>query len=213
MRSRLPAEGAILVRHDEVRFDAMKAIIVGTAGTPYANGIFLFDIYFPSEYPSCPLQIFNCTTGGGTVEMNSNLYSDGKVCLSLLGTSGSDGDKEARWNSETSSLVQVLLSIQAFILVPQPLANYPGVEKGTDAFQRRSDAFDQDLWLATVRHAMLAPLRHPPLGFEEAVRTHFGLRRGVLRRQCLEWVRDANDAVQPRLASAVQELFALLDAL
>ena len=62
----------------------------------------------------------NCTTGGGTVELNSNLYSDGKVCLSLLGTSPSAGAEEARWNPETSSLVQVLISIQAIILIRQP---------------------------------------------------------------------------------------------
>ena len=68
MADRLPlhADGCIAVRHDEVRMDAMKAIVVGAAGTPYANGLFLFDIYFPSEYPNCPLQVHNCTTGGGT---------------------------------------------------------------------------------------------------------------------------------------------------
>lgn len=41
---------------------------------------------------------------------NVNLYSDGKVCLSLLGSatgaSASGGDK---WNPETSSLWQVIV--------------------------------------------------------------------------------------------------------
>jgi len=211
----LHADGCIAVRHDEVRMDAMKAIVVGATGTPYANGLFLFDVYFPSEYPNCPLQVHNCTTGGGTVELNSNLYSDGKVCLSLLGTSPSAGAEEARWNPETSSLVQVLISIQAIILIPQPLSNHPGLEdlKGTPEFERRSAAFNEALWLATVRYAMLAPLRAPPAGFEGFVATHFRLKRDTLRRQCLQWLREASADLQPRLASAVHDLFAALDEL
>ena len=55
----------------------------------------------------------------------------------------------------------MLISIQAIILVPQPLSNHPGLEvlKGTPEFERRSAAFNEKLWLYTVRYAMLAPLR------------------------------------------------------
>ena len=35
----------------------------GPAGTPYSGGCFMFDIYFPSEYPSCPPQVLITTTG------------------------------------------------------------------------------------------------------------------------------------------------------
>ena len=57
----------------------------------WALGVFVFDIFCPAEYPSiAPLVHFE-TTGGGTVKFNPNLYADGKVCLSLLGTfSGSN---------------------------------------------------------------------------------------------------------------------------
>ena len=47
--------------------------------------------------------------------------SDGKVCLSLLGTW--DGDRGESWNSQTSTLLQVLVSIQSLILVPEPFFN------------------------------------------------------------------------------------------
>lgn len=47
--------------------------------------------------------------------------ADGKVCLSLLGTW--DGDKGESWNSQTSTLLQVLVSIQSLILVPEPFFN------------------------------------------------------------------------------------------
>ena len=89
----LHADGCIAVRHDEVRMDAMKAIVVGATGTPvrscvgsnlgplhahvrsrrpactcsrvpqYANGLFLFDVYFPYEYtqPTARPQPTACT--------------------------------------------------------------------------------------------------------------------------------------------------------
>ena len=98
---------------------------------------------------------------------------------------------------------------------PRLPRSHPGLEdlKGTPEFERRSAAFNENLWLATVRHAMLAPLRSPPTGFEEFVATHFRCKRDVLRRQCLQWLRDASADLQPRLASAVKDLFAALDEL
>ena len=45
------------------------------------------------------------TTGNGSVRFNPNLYQDGKVCLSLLGTwEGAQGEQ---WNHETSTILQV----------------------------------------------------------------------------------------------------------
>ena len=32
---------------DETRNDVMKACIIGADETPYANGVFIFDIFFP----------------------------------------------------------------------------------------------------------------------------------------------------------------------
>jgi ubiquitin-protein ligase len=34
--------------------DLLRAVIVGPAGTPYHDGLFFFDVYFPSQYPSKP---------------------------------------------------------------------------------------------------------------------------------------------------------------
>jgi len=49
---------------------------------------------------------------------NPNLYAEGKVCLSLLGTWSGPG-----WEPGVSTLSQVLIAIQAQILVEQPYAN------------------------------------------------------------------------------------------
>lgn len=34
--------------------DLMRAVIIGAAGTPYHDGLFFFDIMFPSTYPQSP---------------------------------------------------------------------------------------------------------------------------------------------------------------
>ena len=64
----------------------MKVMIMGAAGTPYAHGAFVFDLFFPNNYPQSPPKCLLTTTGGGTVRFNPNLYNTGNVCLSLLGT-------------------------------------------------------------------------------------------------------------------------------
>ena len=64
----------------------MKILITGPSNTPYDSGCFVFDIYFPANYPKVPPKVNLDTTGAGTVRFNPNLYNCGKVCLSLLGT-------------------------------------------------------------------------------------------------------------------------------
>ncbi|KAI0059434.1 hypothetical protein BV25DRAFT_1808905 [Artomyces pyxidatus] len=76
----------VWVRVDEVRNDAIKIMIAGPDATPYEGGLFEFDCFMPLEYPNTPPLVHLRTTGGGTVRFNPNLYSNGKVCLSLLGT-------------------------------------------------------------------------------------------------------------------------------
>ncbi len=53
------------------------------------------------------------------MRFNPNLYADGKVCLSLLGTWHSAGAATEKWDPSTSSLFQLLLSVQGMILVPE----------------------------------------------------------------------------------------------
>lgn len=118
------------VRYDSDMPQYIQAAITGPQGTPYESGIFLFDVYCPDAYPQIPPKVTFLTTARGKVRFSPNLYTDGKVCLSLLGTF--DGP---RWDP-ASSLYQVLMSIQGMILgVAHPLFNEPGLggfENGSD---------------------------------------------------------------------------------
>lgn len=181
----LDLASAIFVRSDDSKITLLKALIIGPEGTPYASGCFLFDIFLPSNYPKSPPKVTLRTTGRGTVRFNPNLYSNGKVCLSLLGTwNGLQGEQ---WN-ETSTLLQVLVSIQSLIMVAEPYFNEPGYDSfmGTPDGRSASESYNHTVKLQTVRLGMIEMLKFPPADFEEVVKTHFRIKR----RRILQDIED-----------------------
>jgi ubiquitin-protein ligase len=80
------ATNSIFLRYDKDKMNFMRALIFGASETPYAHGAFIFDIFFGENFPKEPPQVKLVTTGNALVRFNPNLYSCGKVCLSLLGT-------------------------------------------------------------------------------------------------------------------------------
>jgi hypothetical protein len=98
----------------------------------------LFDIYCHSNYPNNSPYVNLQTTGYGAVRFNPNLYNCGKVCLSLLGT-WSGGQNET-WDPKSSTLLQVLVSIQSLIFVPEPYFNEPGESVGLDFLVNATNA-------------------------------------------------------------------------
>ncbi|GAB5360256.1 hypothetical protein AAMO2058_000612100 [Amorphochlora amoebiformis] len=138
----------IFLRVDNTRMDVMRACIVAPGDAPYENGVFFFDLFVPDQYPSVPPLCKIITTNHGTVRFNPNLYSNGKVCLSLLGTWSGPG-----WDPAYSNILQVLLSIQSMILgAPEPVVNEPswGSYRNTE----RSFAYNADLHCNTIAFAM-----------------------------------------------------------
>ncbi|KAJ3939810.1 uncharacterized protein N0V96_009795 [Colletotrichum fioriniae] len=120
LRTTLP--DGIFVRHDGTRLDAMKVLIVGPEGTPYENGLFEFDLFCPLDYPARPPKMVFRTTYSRR-KFNPNLYSNGQVCFSLLGTW--TGSATENWDPKKSTLLQLLVSIQAMIFSPDPVWNEP----------------------------------------------------------------------------------------
>ncbi|KAB5550800.1 hypothetical protein GE09DRAFT_1123717 [Coniochaeta sp. 2T2.1] len=120
LRTSLP-EG-IWVRHGSSRLDIMKVLMVGPKCTPYEHGLFEFDLFCPAQFPLIPPWMFFRTTGGGKIRFNPNLYNDGKVCLSLLGTWSGEN-----WKAAYSTLLQVLVSIHGTYLpsLPPPPSDRP----------------------------------------------------------------------------------------
>ncbi|KAJ6835766.1 putative ubiquitin-conjugating enzyme E2 38 [Iris pallida] len=159
----------IFVRVYEDRMDLLRAVIVGPAGTPYHDGLFFFDAYFPPNYPHVP-PLVHYRSGG--LRLNPNLYACGKVCLSLLGTwSGSGCEK---WDKSKSTMLQVLVSIQALVLNAKPYFNEPGFahSAGHPHGEKLSLAYNENTFLLSCK-TMLYSLRQPPKHFEDFAAGHF----------------------------------------
>eukprot|EP00898_Chlorokybus_atmophyticus_P001859 jgi/Chlat1/2674/Chrsp18S02980 len=193
---------SVFLRVDERRQDVLKAAIVGPEGTPYANGVFVFDIFLPPQYPDVPPKVQLLTTGGGFVRFNPNLYASGKVCLSLLGTWSGPG-----WRPGQSTLLQVLVSIQSLIFVEQPYFNEPGWEPqlGTPAGAAASERYNSEQRVNTLAVAILPALNNPPTHFCDVLAKHFKHKRAAIEAQCNAWCK-ALQQQRPDLPATVASI-------
>lgn len=184
-------ESSIWVRVSKTRFNIFSFLISGPKDTPYENGLFEFHGYFPSDFPNGVPQVVIHTTDNGKVRFNPNLYANGKVCLSLLGTW--QGLASEKWNPKTSTFLQVMISIQSLILIEQPYFNEPGWEKemGTPKGIISSDNYNKSIHPNTIMLGMINMIKNPPPGFEEVVLTHFSMKKEEIIVTTLDWEETA----------------------
>eukprot|EP00004_Rigifila_ramosa_P020217 TRINITY_DN5235_c0_g1_i1.p1 TRINITY_DN5235_c0_g1~~TRINITY_DN5235_c0_g1_i1.p1 ORF type:complete len:912 (-),score=190.68 TRINITY_DN5235_c0_g1_i1:12-2747(-) len=169
LRSTLTTKGISVIAFEN-RMDLFRAVMLGPANTPYMDGLFVFDIYLPPTYPNdAPLVHYFSFE---KEKLNPNLYTDGTVCLSLLGTWA--GNSVESWNPGKSNIVQVVLSIQALVLNTFPYFNEAGYEKqrGSEEGERNALFYNESAYLLMLR-AMSALLMSPPAHVNECVRSHF----------------------------------------
>ncbi|KAJ3573658.1 hypothetical protein NP233_g2277 [Leucocoprinus birnbaumii] len=170
----------IVVRAFEDRSDLLRCLIIGPENTPYEDAPFVIDWRLESNFPNAPpvAHFLSWTNGNGRV--NPNLYEEGKVCLSLLGTW--QGDRNETWSPARSSLLQAFVSIQGLILVKEPWYCEPGYEKlrGTEEGATNSRLYSEKAYVLSrgfVRRALEIPLG----GFEEEIKS-FYFTHGRLRK-------------------------------
>jgi len=209
----LPQDGSIAIRGYEDRSDLCRAVVFGPPGTPYEGIPFFFDIFLPADYPKVPPKMLYWA-GTSQDRLNPNLYENGKVCLSLLGTWNGPG-----WDPKTSSILQLLLSVQALVLVEEPYYNEPGFEKlkGTAEGTRASKLYSENSFILSVQN-FLAHWAQPPSGFKAVLRTYYKGERnegqGLLKRcrglvVAAEDVRSAGFArlLEKRIIPKLEALF------
>ncbi|CAN6343015.1 unnamed protein product [Urochloa humidicola] len=176
----------IYVRAFEDRMDLLRAVIVGASGTPYHDGLFFFDLQLPLLYPAMPPLVKYHSFG---LRVNPNLYPSGTVCLSLINTFGGEGTE--LWSPKSSSLLQVVVSIQGLVLTAQPYYNEAGYEEqvGTPEGLRNKLPYSENTYLVNL-HTMLHLIRRPPVGFQAFVKDHF--RRGGqhILKACEAYLQD-----------------------
>lgn len=125
LRSSLPP--GIFVRTWDSRLDLLRVLMIGPADTPYEYAPFVVDFHLGSSYPQAPPEAYFHSWTNGNGPVNPNLYEDGKICLSLLGTWHTDERNEG-WSPAKSTLLQVLVSIMGLVLVKEPYYNEAGYD-------------------------------------------------------------------------------------
>ena len=100
LQAGLPA--GIYVAAFAERVDLMRALVMGPPGTPYEDAVFVFDLQLPPDFPQQPPAVHYISHAE---RINPNLYENGKVCLSLLGTWTGRESCEL-WNPASSTVLQ-----------------------------------------------------------------------------------------------------------
>lgn len=105
------------------------------------------------------MQMVHYNSGG--LRLNPNLYESGKICLSLLNTWTGTGTEV--WNPRSSTILQVLLSLQALVLNEKPYFNEAGYDQqiGQAEGEKNSVTYNENAFLVTTK-LMLYLLRKPP---------------------------------------------------
>jgi len=170
-------DSSILFRFCEEQMSHAQMMIIPPYETPYGGGCFIFDVFFPDRYPSVPPKVNLQTTGGGSVRFNPNLYNSGKVCLSILGTWGASSQGEG-WNAGLSTFLQVAISIQSLVFVPEPYYNEPGYERnmGTKYGDDMSRKYNDVIQKGTATWAMIDLLKNPPPVWKDVIHAHFRMQ-------------------------------------
>ena len=118
----------IYYKHDEENVFKGYGLIIGNEDTPYGYGYYFFEFNFPDNYPYSPPNV-RYLTNDGTMRFNPNLYTNGKVCLSILNTWSGES-----WTS-CQSINSILLTLST-ILCKDPLKNEPGIQKSHADFEK-----------------------------------------------------------------------------
>ncbi|XP_017008809.2 (E3-independent) E2 ubiquitin-conjugating enzyme UBE2O [Drosophila takahashii] len=195
LKASLPA--GVVVRAYEDRMDLMSVMMVGPQNTPYQNALFFFDFQMGRDYPKSPPvchYISYCTE-----RLNPNLYEEGKVCVSLLGTwSGRDSEV---W-LPSSTMLQVLVSIQGLILVDEPYYNEAGYEKqrGTQLGNENSRVYNE-MAIIKIAHSTVKQLTNPPLVFRTELIDHFKQFGSELHGRMLAWAEYSLEMQRHKITS------------
>jgi len=114
--TRSPPEGVSVGPKDDNLF-VWEVLIVGPPGTLLEGGFFKAELKFPEDFPSSPPEMVFLTP-----MWHPNIYTDGKVCISILHPPGVDKyntleSADERWRP-ILGVEQILVSVIAMLNEP-----------------------------------------------------------------------------------------------
>ena len=131
-------------------------MIIGPKDTPM-KGYYFFKLDFPSDYPLNPPKLYFIHKVI-ILDLIQILYTNGKVCLSILGT------WPGPYWSSSCSLISVLLSLQT-LLNENPIRNEPGWED-ISSNDYRCVNYNNILRYANFKIAVIKMIENTPTEFD-----------------------------------------------
>jgi ubiquitin-protein ligase len=175
-------------------------ILIKSNNEPYIGGYFEFDFYIPVDYPTNPPKCQLMTTGYGKIRFNPNLYADGKVCLSLLGTWSGEP-----WNQSFNNLTHIIQAISVMILTDQPVQNEPAYTYETyyDENVFNFNHLNPDILLTkrykfqikynVIQNALIYYLKNNDNIFKEIIKKDFIKNKNEIIMSCEKYLKIIND--------------------
>jgi ubiquitin-protein ligase len=210
-------QGSMFVRFDAENIRFLQVILIGLHNTPYNNGVFLFDIYLPTDYPVKPPKIKHitvgatkCTANNGPGGFSPNLHkSTGNVCLSLLGTWAGPG-----WEANKSNVYQILSSLLFMVFAAEhPYymePNHGGWEGNAPTVHTKLVIeYDEEVMFHTAKYAILETLKSPYKGFEDIIKLHFKLFKHKIVDDIQGWIDNDkvySEAFRTKIAPVFEEI-------
>ena len=168
--------------------NAIRFLVTGPFGTPYENGLYIFDLTVTPLFPKEPPSFLIVNTGGD--RCNPNLYAEGRVCLSILGTHHGTGSEI--WDAEKSTFYQILMAVQTQILVEHPYFNEPGwdTDRGSPASLVKANEYNKNVVFMTLKNSLLdmfknCHLKYPE--FKDVIRNHIIYHKESIRKTLEYW--------------------------
>ncbi|VDM52195.1 unnamed protein product [Angiostrongylus costaricensis] len=151
------------------RLDVLHVLIIGPMGTPFETTPFFFKFQLPYDYPEKPPNV--TYVAYSKEQLNPNLYQNGKVCTSLLGT----------WSGQVWQFLSGV--IQSLILVPEPYFNEAGYEnrKLLTEMSDKSRRYNETVAINSLEYLHKIYLE-PPAEFSDMIREF--VRKSWSRLHC-----------------------------
>jgi ubiquitin-protein ligase len=170
-------EHGIHIEFDENDITKAKAMVIGPKDTIYEGGYLFFSITFPVNYPFSPPLIKYHKSNN--VRIHPNIYVNGKVCLSILGTwSG------PKWTS-AMDIINVFITIQS-LLDNNPLKHEPGYDVSGNKYNKLYDKYNNIIQHNTIKSLILHRLDND-LGdfniFKDIINKNFKLNKNIIENK------------------------------
>lgn len=194
-------DNGIYYIHDDTDILKGYALIIGPSDTPYFGGFYFFEFNYPKDYPYSP-PIVKYHTNNNNIRFNPNLYTCGKVCVSILNTWHGD-----QWSS-CQTISSVLLTL-CTLFCKNPLLNEPGVQLShTDLYKYNSIIEYSNINIAICDIINKAVYKDYFDGFYHIIKEIFEKNYQTI----LDFITEKNNTYEPTITiTNVYQLYVNLD--